>query len=116
MKITEMNYIRDSRENIVGFLNVVDIVKIEKLTNNRVGSNYYDSCNLIINAYESGSITNAAASKSLAILRDNNPNLRKESHRIGADHSIYEYCPNADAYVFLKKGTLREFNQLNRYL
>ena len=118
MNRTEMNEIKMSRENRIGFLHHSDITKIDELSDNLIscaGMSHNELCDAVIELYDSKQIKNKAASAIFEIIKTENTSYRTESHRM-MNGQIFEYNEHHGAYVFMKKGSRREFNIMNHYL
>jgi len=113
-----MLYIKNSRENLIGFLYIVDIQKLNTLFNDfyKVDKkSWIEICDKCLSLYDNGAINNKSASKIFEILMQSNTSIRIESHRYESG-SIFEYSTEKECYLFLKKGNNTEFNKLNHYL
>lgn len=110
--------ISKNRNNLVGFLHMSDIAKLDELFDNHFKvdkKSFSEICDAALNAYDSKSISNKSASNIFEILSTENTSLKIESHRF-EDHKIYEYDVDTGSYMFLKRGPRFEFNKLNSYL
>ena len=115
-----MIYIRNSRRNSIGFLHSSDENAIDGLLGKwysivKFRPSFYELCDKVMDLYKSKCIDNKTASRIFEIARESNSRFRTESHRF-ENGTIYYYDLNADAYLFLKKGTIREFNKINTYI
>lgn len=119
MKLTEMKYEAESREDVIGFLHHSDITKLNEIFNEWYTVNqksYTSICDKTIFLYESKALSNKKASLIFKILTDSNKMYRVESHRHDNCGSIYRYDINSGHYIFLKKGSVTEFNRLNHFI
>jgi len=119
MKLSEMKEAKICRNDLVGFLHHSDISKLNTLFDDvyKITSkdSFYDLCDQAINAYSNKQLSNKIVSEIFDVLTQQNKSYRIESHRYAAG-SIFEYDADQRAYLFLKKGTRREFNSLNTYI
>lgn len=118
MKIQDMKYMAESRRDVVGFLRTSNINEINKLFDGHYdcdGKSYREIADKALALYERRAIKNKAASKIIEIISENNPRFRTESHRY-QDHNIFEWVDEQGCYLFLKKGTRREFDYMNHYV
>ena len=118
MKASEMKSIRDGRENLVGFLHISDIIKINDLFDGQYDVNeasFFEICNAAITLYNNKGVSNKDVSAIFEILKLENTSFRIESHRYELG-SIFEYSVNRKAYLFSHKGNYRDFNALNKLL
>ncbi len=119
MKIKDMKEMIESRKNLVGFLHFSEILKIEGIVGNafKAGNKSFKRLsNEIITMYKCKKISNKKVSEALDIIFKANTHFRIESHRHDAYGSILEYDIAQKAYLFMKKGSYREFLQLNSYI
>lgn len=119
MKLTEMRESKECRKNLTGFLHFSDISKLNELFNNHYDvdkKSFFEICDKAIDLYQSKVLSNKTVSEIFEVLENKNRHFRIESHRIDNCGAIFEYDENQKAYLFLKRGTQREFNQLNHYL
>lgn len=85
MNRTDMIYIKESRENTIGFLHYSEQVEIQNImsdgfTTNKKG--YWALCDDVLSAYDEKWISNKKASKVFEILMSANDCVRLESHRV----------------------------------
>lgn len=118
MKLSEMNEIKISRENTIGFLHFSDIAALNKLFNGHYEvdkKSFYEVCDAAIELYKAKTLDNRSVSRIFNILRKENIYFKTESHRY-EQGKIYEYDLEREAYVFSCHGTEKEFNKLNHYI
>jgi len=114
MKLQDMKQIKESRKNITDFLS--DENEINNLLNKNITKkSFYEVCDIVIDAYKNKHITNRIASKIFDMLAESNRYFRIESHRFEYG-KIFEYSKHYNAYIFLRRGTEKEFNKLNHYI
>jgi hypothetical protein len=118
MTKNEMNDIRNTRQNLTGFLHFTDIAKLNELFNAHVTVNkqsFLEIADKALELYSAKLLSNKVVSEIFNILKEANKSFRTESHRHDCG-SIFEYSPQHNAYIFSKKGTYREFKALNHYI
>jgi len=116
MTYLEMKSIKECRDNVVGFLHITDIKKLNTLFDGvyDVDRQSFDSiCDKALELYNAKALSNKIVSRIFEIVSCENSSFRVESHRFES-HSIFEYAYGY--YLFLKKGTRKEFMLLNHYL
>jgi len=118
MKASEMKSIRYGRENLVGFLHISDIIKINDLFDGQYDvkeASFFGICDAAIALYNNKSVSKKDVSAIFEILKLQNTSFRIESHRYEVG-SIFEYSVEYKAYFFSHKGNYRDFNALNKLL
>lgn len=112
MKIQAMKDIRDSRKDVIGFLHISDLQKIEALAGFNAGEmSHWTICDKVLAAYDAEQINNATASEIFEILRDNNTEIRTEMYRYDEfTHDLYRFNASLNCYVWIDKISAREFN------
>lgn len=113
-----MKEIKSCRENLVNFLPITTMEKLNDLLKYNYNVNkqsFDDICDNVLRLYNEKLITNTVASKVFDILAYTNVSIKINSHRF--EHGkIYKYDSNSKTYVFTQMGTIKEFNALNHYL
>lgn len=119
MTLNTMKTMLACRSNLVGFLNIVDIIKLNDIfIHFDVDHKSFREIEAaLFNEYDLKLISNKQASFIVDILVENNSIFRRESHSYdSAYHNLYEWDSDNQAYVFLKKSNNREFLKLNMFL
>lgn len=117
MKIQQMQEIRNSRHNLVGFLDAADHVKIRELTCLDTNVPFWVLADAVINEYEAGRITNKAASEVFEILKRENTSIRTEKYRFETG-SLFAFDSDANAYIYDRKISKTDFRKFysNQYV
>lgn len=120
MKTSEMIEIKNSRINVTAFLHFTEIKLLDEQLDqwysvSESKPSFHRLCDEIISLYRDKKISNKKASKIFEVLISIMIPLRKESHRFD-NGKIYEYSAEHRAYLFLKKGSYKEFTKLNHYI
>jgi hypothetical protein len=118
MKISEMKEAVKNRENLTGFLHIYQIKLLNKLFDgyyNVSDKSYREIANKVVELYEAKKLSNKQASMIFTILMNENTNFKTESHRF-KNGEIFEYSADNNCYIFLKKGSKKEFDKLNHYI
>lgn len=110
MNVQQMIEIKNSRENLVGFLRLADILKINELLNENIDKLPFNKvCDLVIEKYQSKQIKNKAASEIFEILMTENKSLKTHKYRFD-DGKLFVFSESHNAYLFDKRITKKEFN------
>lgn len=110
MLVQQMTEIKNSRENLIGFLHFSDISKINELLNENVDKLSFDQvCDLVIEKYQSKQIKNKFASEIFEILITENKALKTNKYRFD-NGKLFVFSETNNAYLFDKRITKKEFN------
>jgi hypothetical protein len=118
MNINEMKAMVNCRISVIGFLHFNDKVELNELFGKWAKietQSFKEIAEKAFELYASGLITNKTCSKIITLICENNARFRTESHRYD-NGSIFEYSNEQRAYVFIQKGTRKDFNKLVHYI
>lgn len=110
MKISEMKEIAVSYTNYVAFLHASDIASFEELTGIKCEPGYSFKClaDAVILKYESGAITNKAASAALELIKSESKPMVERFRRDG--QKVFRF--DGEAYIFDGNYSAAEFKKL----
>lgn len=113
MKLSEMQNIQKSRENVMGFLHHTDIAVINAIVNQDVSKKSFNEvCELTIALYQEKAITNKKATAVFEILKKENTNFRTERFRLTSAHEIYIYNEEKNVYICYCTGGQKKLKEL----
>lgn len=118
MKLADLKNMVECRHDQTGFLHISDINKLNAIFKGGFtvdGKGFKEVCEKAFELYSQKAITNRALTKIIEVCCDSNGLFRIESHRFEKP-SIFEYDEHLNSYIFLKTGTLQEFNKLLHYI
>ena len=111
MKIQQMQAIKDTRENLIGFLHFTDINKINELISLDVNKmRFYDICDNVMQLYKNKQINNKVARTVFEILMNENTRFKIKTYRHDNMYDkLFQYSHYHKAYLFEKRMTTKEF-------
>ena len=112
MKLSTIQTMILSRKNVIAFLHMSDITKLNILLSTDVAKMSFNEISAIIIAkYKNKEISNKKMCTCIAIILQNNDHVKKERYHFDG-YTIYEYDAENCAYLFVKEGTYKEYTQL----
>ena len=106
------------RQNQTGFLHITNIKRLNALFKghfNVDGRGFKEVCEKAFELYSQKVITNRVLTKIVEVCCESNGLFRIESHRFEKPN-IFEYDKHLNSYIFLKTGSVQEFNKLLHYI